>query len=197
MRQHKKTTIAVLAVVMIMSLMFCTTAQTADLVIASVEYVDAKIAEVKALIQTSGSTGGTTANPVDNAKITELETAVGNALKEIDALRARMDFLDITVRDISDNYGIQVLHVYNGDIIYALGTSELILRTGSAVVIGNENNEGLSDNTSGKSLAPGASLEKDHFVIIPRGDGRGIKITSGDSYIMYRGSFSYVPADGN
>ncbi|MDD3093304.1 MAG: hypothetical protein PHV04_04190, partial [Clostridia bacterium] len=136
MRQHKKTTIAVLAVVMIMSLMFCTTAQTADLVIASVEYVDAKIAEVKALIQTSGSTGGTTANPVDNAKITELETALGNALKEIDALRARMDFLDITVRDISDNYGIQVLHVYNGDIIYALGTSELILRTGSAVVIG-------------------------------------------------------------
>ncbi len=197
MRQQKKTTIAIITIVLVMSLMFCTTAQTADLVIASVEYVDAKIAEVKALIQSSGSTGGSTTSPVDNAKIAELETALGNALKEIEALKSRMDFLDITVRDISDNYGIQVLHVYNGDVIYALGTSEIILRTGSAVVIGNANNEGLSDNTTGTNLAPGASLSKDHFVIIPRGDGRGIKITSGESYLMYRGSFSYVPANGN
>ena len=195
MRQQKKTTIAIITIVLIMSLMFCTTAQTADLVIASVEYVDAKIAEVKALIQSSGSTGGSTANPIDNAKIIELETALGNALKEIDTLKSRMDFLDVTIRDMSDNYGMQVLHVYNGDIIYALGTSEIILRTGSATVIGNESNEGLSDITTGENLAPGTTLSKDHFVIIPRGDGRGIKITSGESFIMYRGSFSYVPAN--
>jgi len=197
MRQQKKTTIAIITIVLIMSLMFCTTAQTADLVIASVEYVDAKIAEVKALIQSSGSTGGSTANPIDNAKIIELETALGNALKEIDTLKSRMDFLDVTIRDMSDNYGMQVLHVYNGDIIYALGTSEIILRTGSATVIGNESNEGLSDITTGENLAPGTTLSKDHFVIIPRGDGRGIKITSGESFIMYRGSFSYVSVNGN
>ncbi len=197
MRQQKKTTIAIITIVLIMSLMFCTTAQTADLVIASVEYVDAKIAEVKALIQSSGSTGGSTANPIDNAKIIELETALGNALKEIDTLKSRMDFLDVTIRDMSDNYGMQVLHVYNGDIIYALGTSEIILRTGSATVIGNESNEGLSDITTGENLAPGTTLSKDHFVIIPRGDGRGIKITTGESFIMYRGSFSYVSVNGN
>ena len=197
MRQQKKTTIAIITIVLIMSLMFCTTAQTADLVIASVEYVDAKIAEVKALIQSSGSTGGSTANPIDNAKIIELETALDNALKEIDTLKSRMDFLDVTIRDMSDNYGMQVLHVYNGDIIYALGTSEIILRTGSATVIGNESNEGLSDITTGENLAPGTTLSKDHFVIIPRGDGRGIKITSGESFIMYRGSFSYVSVNGN
>ena len=197
MRQQKKTTIAIITIVLIMSLMFCTTAQTADLVIASVEYVDAKIAQVKALIQSSGSTGGSTPNPIDNAKIIELETALGNALKEIDTLKSRMDFLDVTIRDMSDNYGMQVLHVYNGDIIYALGTSEIILRTGSATVIGNESNEGLSDITTGENLAPGTTLSKDHFVIIPRGDGRGIKITTGESFIMYRGSFSYVSVNGN
>jgi len=197
MRQQKKTTIAIITIVLVMSLMFCTTAQTADLVIASVEYVDAKIAEVKALIQSSGTSGGSTTSPVDNAKITELETALGNALKEIDALKSRMDFLDVTVRDMSDNYGMQVLHVYSGDVIYALGTSEILLRAGNAEVIGNANNEGLSDTTTGENLAPGASLSKDHFVIIPRGDGRGIKITSGECFIMYRGSFSYVPANGN
>ncbi|HNZ40624.1 MAG TPA: hypothetical protein PKJ65_01895 [Clostridia bacterium] len=197
MRQDKKTAIAIITVAFIMSLMFCTTAQTADLVIASVEYVDAKIAEVRALIQSSGTpSGGTTpVTPVDNAKITELETALGNALKEMDALRSRMDFLDVTVRDMSDNYGMQVLHVYKDDVIYALGTSELILRSGSAIVIGNANNEGLSDATTGENLNPGVSLGKDHFVVIPRGDGRGIKITSGESFIMYRGSFSYVPAN--
>ena len=96
MRQQKKTTIAIITIVLVMSLMFCTTAQTADLVIASVEYVDAKIAEVKALIQSSGTSGGSTTSPVDNAKITELKTALGNALKEIDALKSRMDFLDVT-----------------------------------------------------------------------------------------------------
>ena len=197
MRQQKKTTIAIITIVLIMSLMFCTTAQTADLVIASVEYVDAKIAEVKALIQSSGSTGGSTANPIDNAKIIELETALGNALKEIDTLKSKRCFLDLTIMHMSDNYGMQVLHVYNGDIIYALGTSEIILRTGSATVIGNESNEGLSDITTGENLAPGTTLSKDHFVIIPRGDGRGIKITSGESFIMYRGSFSYVSVNGN
>ncbi|MFA5340703.1 MAG: hypothetical protein WC332_02895, partial [Clostridia bacterium] len=158
MRQQKKTTIAIITIVLVMSLMFCTTAQTADLVIASVEYVDAKIAEVKALIQSSGSSGGSTTSPVDNAKITELETALGNALKEIDALKSRMDFLDVTVRDMSDNYGMQVLHVYNGDMIYALGTSEILLRAGNAEVIGNANNEGLSDTTTGENLAPGTSI---------------------------------------
>jgi len=65
-----------------------------------------------------------------------------------------MDFLDVTVRDMSDNYGMQVLHVYSGDVIYALGTSEILLRAGNAEVIGNANNEGLSDTTTGENLAP-------------------------------------------
>lgn len=196
MKQGKKTTIAIITMVLIMSLMFCTTAQTADLVLASVEYVDAKIAEVKALI-TANPGGGTPSNPIDNAKVTELEGKLDNAIKEIDTLRSRMDFLDATIMEMSDSYAFQVLHLFAGDVIYALGTSELILRTGSATVIGNTSNEGLSDLTAGQNLDPQAQILKDHSVIIPRGDGRGIKITSPESYIMFRGSFSYVPVDGN
>jgi hypothetical protein len=193
MRSERKVTIAILIVTLVMSFMFCTTAQTADLVIASVEYVDAKIAEVKALI---GTGTGTTTPVVDDARITELQTALGNALNEIDALTTRVDFLDNTVREVSDSTIYQVLHLYAGDIVYALGTSEVILRTGSATVIGNTSNEGLSDSTTGENLAPDASLTKDHLVIIPRGDGRGLKIT-GECYLMYRGSYSYIAANGN
>ncbi len=195
MKQDKKILIAVISVVFVMTLMFSISAKTQDLVLASVDYVDAKIAEVRALISTGSHGGGQTTNPVDDVKVTELETALGKAQKEISSLQSRMDFLDTIIREMSDSYGFQVLHLYKGDALYALGTSEIILRAGDAIVIGNEHKEGLSNITTGSNLKPDSALSKDHLVLIPRGDGRGIKVTSNECYVMFRGPYSYVPAN--
>ena len=69
-----------------------------------------------------------------------------------------------------------------------LDTGEVILRSGTARVIGNEYGEGISDLTSGREIKNGELIEKDHHLLIPRGDGRGF-ITETVCYIIYKGLY--------
>jgi len=188
MKSGKNTILtAVLAVVILFS-GFARSASGQDLVLASVDYVDAKFNELLVRINQmpSGGTGGTDAGT--NTRLNNLEVQTGQLETDVDSARKRIDFMDTTVRNLSEGTSYQVVKVDPGIRILASDTGEVILRSGTARVIGNEHGEGLSDLTAGYELKDGTLVPKDHLLLIPRGDGRGI-VTETVCYIIYKGLY--------
>jgi hypothetical protein len=68
--------------------------------------------------------------------------------------------------------------------------AEIILRSGEAAAIGNENN-GVSDLTDGLDLPTGAVVQQNHLLLVPRDDGRGIAATT-DMWVMVRGAYTIL-----
>jgi len=84
----------------------------------------------------------------------------------------------------------QVVELTYGKKILAKNSLELILRPGgSAIVVSPVATQGISDLTSGTELLNNTNLSENHSCLIPRGDGRGILITSEKAYIMIRGEY--------
>lgn len=75
----------------------------------------------------------------------------------------------------------------NAKLICKAG-AEVILRSGSAVAIDNATGDGLSDITDGKNISNNIVVEKNHLLIIPKTDGRGIKATT-KSWVMVKGKY--------
>ena len=87
-----------------------------------------------------------------------------------------------------------VIDLKPGQELQCTAATELILRSGSAVIVSPFDNQGLCDMTAGVDLQAGAAVPKNHCLLIPRGnDGRGIKITgSGTAYVMVGGAYTIV-----
>ena len=81
-----------------------------------------------------------------------------------------------------------VVQLAAGESLIGEGGTEIILRSGAASAIG-ANGVGVSDVTVGKDLADGVDIEKNHLLIVPRTDGRGIKCSK-DAYVMVKGAYS-------
>lgn len=88
----------------------------------------------------------------------------------------------------------EAIFVEYGQEIQCTAATEIILRSGSAVIVSPFDNQGLSDLTAGADLRAGTGVPKNHNLLIPRGnDGRGIKITSsGGAYVMVGGAYIIV-----
>ena len=65
-----------------------------------------------------------------------------------------------------------------------------MLRAGTAVAVSPHAAQGLSDYTDGAELLDGQPLTVNHMILIPRDDGRGIRITSDTAYIIIRGRYT-------
>lgn len=98
--------------------------------------------------------------------------------------------------DVSLNAGssYEVIVLKKGQSLSALGACEIILRSGSAKAFvelksNKDANVGLSDCTNGSEITDGKSIPQRHLIIIPRGDGRGAVVTSGEAYFMVRGEY--------
>ena len=87
-----------------------------------------------------------------------------------------------------------VIELKSGQELQCTAATELILRSGSAVIVSPFDNQGLCDMTAGVDLQAGTAVPKNHCLLIPRGnDGRGIKITgSGTAYVMVGGAYKIV-----
>ena len=86
----------------------------------------------------------------------------------------------------------EVICLKKGQKLLATETCELILRSGSAIVVSITAN-GINDSTNGTELMNAASVPLYHSLLIPRGgDGRGIEVTSAEAYIMVRGGHEIV-----
>lgn len=75
---------------------------------------------------------------------------------------------------------------------------ELILLNGSATALitsstNVQNGEGLIDMTDGAVVTNGTLIKNNHYIIIPKTDGRGLVVTSDNVTVLVRGE--YVIAD--
>ncbi|NLT47887.1 MAG: hypothetical protein GXX92_05675 [Clostridiales bacterium] len=66
--------------------------------------------------------------------------------------------------------------------------TELILRSGGALAIA-KGQDGLSDVTEGKDLAGTLAVTRNHLLLIPRADGRGIYAAT-DIWVMVKGTYT-------
>lgn len=77
-----------------------------------------------------------------------------------------------------------------GDIITGVEGTEIILRGGNASAYGVSKNNGLSNLTNGKSIdSNGTTIPANNHLLVPRDDGRGIKIESTNAWVMIKGEY--------
>jgi len=79
------------------------------------------------------------------------------------------------------------LFVPAGSSLIAEAGVELILRSGSANVIAGPN--GLTDVTAGLDIGNGQAVSRNHLLLVPATDGRGI-YTVTDVWLMIKGGFT-------
>lgn len=176
--------------------------------------IEARINELKLLIDNGGasSSGGTGVSSEEltalASRISALEGKTSSyvAITEFNALKNRVSALEAngnnngggtvqTPVTVSGSMQYEAIFVeYGKKVLAPTASIELILRSGSAVVVSPFDDQGLSDITGGKDLLNNNSITKNHALIIPRGgDGRGILITSREgAYVMIRGEYGIV-----
>lgn len=77
-----------------------------------------------------------------------------------------------------------------GDIITGVEGNEIILRGGNASAYGVSKNNGLSNLTNGKSIdSNGTTIPANNHLLVPRDDGKGIKIESTNAWVMIKGEY--------
>lgn len=110
-------------------------------------------------------------------------------------LNALYSSIDERLQDIEATSGgsvssqsFDVMPVEKGTIIHLEANSQFILRSGKATAIAGKGG-GLSDLTDGHDLITGETITKNHLLLIPNTDGRGVKMTE-YGWVMISGSYS-------
>ena len=80
-----------------------------------------------------------------------------------------------------------VVKVDAGKSLIGSASAEIILRSGTATAIAGASG-GVSDLTGGTDLSTGTDVSKNHLLIIPADDGRGIRCTT-TCYVMVKGDY--------
>ncbi|MCL2217637.1 MAG: hypothetical protein FWB91_11550 [Defluviitaleaceae bacterium] len=81
------------------------------------------------------------------------------------------------------------LHVPAGTTMVFERGAEFILRTGQGRVVAGPN--GIVDATAGRDVGNGEELSRNHLMMVPATDGRGVTFTT-DVWIMIRGGYQIV-----
>ena len=76
-----------------------------------------------------------------------------------------------------------------GSSLIADAGVEIILRSGIATVIAGPN--GLVDVTAGRDIQNGETVNRNHLLLVPATDGRGLYFAS-DAWLMIKGGFVIV-----
>ncbi len=113
---------------------------------------------------------------------------------KISALEAKVNAMQETVNSLGTSGGtaatFTVLELYAGQTVFAGESCEIILRSGEAfVILAPESLGGISDITAGVDLTAGTEVSKNHLLLVPRNDGRGIFITSDIAFVMVKGAY--------
>lgn len=75
-----------------------------------------------------------------------------------------------------------------GQTIYGKEGTEIILRSGKGTAV-VPTREGIANITTGQDLKNDAFVGRNHLLIIPRDDGRGIKVTE-NAWFLVKGDYS-------
>lgn len=146
-------------------------------------YVDE---QMNALIEKIGELQMTTGSNTDNQSGTA-DVDLTSIYADIDAYIESSLTGTSPVNNVSSKF--EVLGLEAGTKLICSESSEVILRAGSATAIANEGGNGITDVTSGADLIMGVDIPKNHLLIIPRTDGRGIQIVT-DAWVMVKGDYT-------
>lgn len=81
----------------------------------------------------------------------------------------------------------QVVNVPKDSALIGEGGTEIVLRAGQAVALSSESG-GLLDVTGGTDLEKDTAIVKNHMLVVPRTDGRGVAAKT-DIVLMVKGGF--------
>lgn len=79
-----------------------------------------------------------------------------------------------------------------GQKIVALGACDVILLTGSAKAVCPTDSQRLTDKTTETSIPNNGDIIKNHYILLPKADGRGICCTSSGTEIMIKGEYKII-----
>ena len=87
----------------------------------------------------------------------------------------------------SSGSGFHVIELKKGETLTGYQNTEIVVRAGEVkTVIPGEN--GISDLTAGHDLLNDAWIQRNHLLIVPRSDGRGVTAVT-DAFVMIQGSY--------
>lgn len=136
----------------------------------------------------AGTVPGSAADPVVSKSYVDAQT---KALQDrVTSLESRFDSLPGASEGPSAPAAaaFEVVKLEAGQSLTAGAGAEIILRSGTASAIGSSSG-GVADVTEGSDLATGAAVSKNHLLLIPADDGRGIKCAS-LCYVMVKGGYT-------
>lgn len=126
--------------------------------------------------------------------IDELNASLSDYAKALSESEEKIKELEAAISEPDDSTlgQFEVVYMKKGSKLLADSPCEIILRSGSAIVVSITVN-GLNNVTDGSELLNAAEIPLFNQLLVPRGgDGRGIQITSEDAYVMVRGDYQIV-----
>ncbi len=138
--------------------------------LVSKSYVDSKIEQVLTLINSNGTGSGGT---IDTDAIAE-------------QVMEKINQSDLSGGSVAVD-GYVPVSVAVGQTIYGGEGTELILRAGKGS-ISLSGVDGIADITTGGELKNGSAATKNHLMIVPRKDGRGVKVTEA-AWFLVKGEY--------
>ncbi|MGE5474027.1 MAG: hypothetical protein ACM3UU_07375 [Ignavibacteriales bacterium] len=123
-----------------------------------------------------------------------IQTAVKNLEAKIEQMNSNLSVMDKKVEAISKQSGgvsgaiYEVVNLPAGKKLIGENSTEIILRSGKGKIF-SSNTAGLSDVTTGYDVVPGALVERNHLLIVPRTDGRGVKAQTA-CVLMVKGAYT-------
>ena len=147
--------------------------------LVSKSYVDSKINQVIAMINSSSANAQTQTPP----------PAYGAANQAVDKDALKREILS----ELAVNSGAAFVPVRaeRGQIVLGGEGAEIILRSGRASGWCSGEN-GLVNATSGIEIYHGFDIPVNHLILVPRDDGRGAVINSDEAWFIIKGGFQVV-----
>lgn len=116
--------------------------------------------------------------------IKDINTAVETNKKSIEELNSK---LEGNSNEPATSTTLEVVNLKIGEKLITGAGTEIILRAGNVTAIAS-NLGGLSDVTLAADIKQGENIQKNHLIIVPRNDGRGVCATT-DAILMVRGEY--------
>lgn len=160
--------------------------------LVSKSYVDTQIKNALSNITGSTDSNSNSSSNIDKEEILEdvmaqIELLYGDKLNGNTDTGTNTD--TTTDADTSSTY--TPVYVTNGQILYGMEGTEIILRSGSAKTYISAL-DGIVNITTGENLVHDVPVTANNMLICPRGDGRGVIVTSNDAWFIVKGDYNIV-----
>ncbi len=189
MKARKLGITALIATIVTVSLAYASNIQTSDPgsssdPLVSKSYVDKKVSEVLNVVSNGGTAQTTLSQKDTDDLMLQVDFLVKQYLSE-NGLKNDGNGSSSS----SDSTAFKPVNVVVGQTLVGEEGSEIILRRGKAVAVTGQ--DGIVDLTSGGELFNGNAVSINHLLMVPRTDGRGVKVTE-NAWFTVKGGYSIV-----